>query len=408
MGKYVLLITFAGLLGMSYLGQQSLSTSQDTSEDLAERQRTVLARQIARSAFNKAASKLKRNWCTVPDNSSLRSYEQGEYRVTFASASAGDDSEEGEDDEGKGACSGKSITITATGYYPQAGSPDEVRYQIQGAVEQKTLVSGLFSGLTASGALSQLRVNGCGGGNCVSGVPPGGGQGRPGMNLPGSMAEDLNENGCPSDGWEKRDIVAGNGSVANECGVQVRSAADDEWVTGEMKKIESVLTSGGNADVTVCGNGNGGGPPGNGGGPPGNGGGPPGNGGGPFGFASMSYSGESVSNPPGSCAFRGNGGGSGILYVPPGESVRFNGRPTWNGLVYVAEGGSIRINGGGGVTNINGGLLMEENASFRMNGGNRIQYNPDELRKYVDLLPSIETTEITVTDRTAGVLQRDD
>ena len=93
------------------------------------------------------------------------------------------------------------------------------------------------------------------------------------------------------------------------------------------------------------------------------------------------------------------------MYVPPGESVRFNGNPTWNGLVYVAEGGSIRINGGGGVTNINGGLLMEKNSSFRMNGGNRIQYNPEELTKYVDLLPSIETTEVTVTDRVGKVME---
>ena len=48
---------------------------------------------------------------------------------------------------------------------------------------------------------------------------------------------------------------------------------------------------------------------------------------------------------------------------------------------------------------------MEKGSTFKMNGGNRVQYNPAELRKYVDLLPSIETTEVTVTDRRSKVVQ---
>jgi hypothetical protein len=406
MGKYALLLTFSVGLALAYFGQQSMQISSAANEDQVERQKTVLARQIARSAFNNAVSNIKRDWCSVPTGTEEPvPYEQGEYEVTFGFSGGG---EEGEDSSGEDSCAGKRITATVTSYYPGKEDTDKVSYQIEGTAEQRKMVSGLFSGLTASGALSQLRVNGCGGGNCVSG-DPGGGEGRPGMNLPGSMAEDLDGNGCPSNGWGKGDIVAGSESVANECGVQVRGAADDKWVTGKMSAIRSEIeseleSSNPSSDITVCGEG------GNDTGPPDDEDtgppedretGPP-NQRGPFALASMSAEIDNRGGrPPGDCSIDGEG----ILLVPEGKTARANGGPPrWDGFVYVEEGGTIRINGGGSTQSISGGLLMEGGSNFRMNGGERVQYDPDELRKYVDLLPSIETTEVTITDRTSKVV----
>jgi hypothetical protein len=105
--------------------------------------------------------------------------------------------------------------------------------------------------------------------------------------------------------------------------------------------------------------------------------------------------------------------------------LRINGTATWDGLVYVAEGGDVTIKGGGGKgsgkngnnnRNINGALLMEghkkndegeiENRSeFDMSGGNRVQYNPDKIRDYIDVSKyNKEITEVTTTDRKSCVL----
>ncbi len=431
MGKYALLITFAGVLGLSYLAQQSQSTSLDTSEDQAERQRTVIARQIARSAFNNGVSAVKRNWPTVPSDEQ-GAYEQGDYRLNFSSPSTG---EEGEEDEDDGSDEDKKINIASTGIFPQTGSPDEVRYLIEGVAEQKKVASGLFSGLTAGGVISFTGSSGkgCSGAACISGLTPNG-ENRRGMSLPGEMGEGKSDDWCPG-GFGPGQILGSGGKGGSDCDVQVRDKASDDWVKEKMSEMKSRITS--NKDkpeVTVCGEGNPGGGsgdnPGEGGeSNPGEGsdenpgkgnnksfggsfvvdlaGGPPG---GPRvrGSGTLQETGaegSSKGGPPGTCRFNGNKGGSGILYVPPGESLRFNGGATWDGLVYVADGGQVRINGGGGKTNINGGLLMEKGATFKMNGGNRVQYNPAELLKYVDLLPSIETTEVTITDRRSKVVQ---
>ncbi len=41
-----------------------------------------------------------------------------------------------------------------------------------------------------------------------------------------------------------------------------------------------------------------------------------------------------------------------------------------------------------------------------MNGGNAVQFNSDQLLKYIDTLPSIESTTTVVTDRTSRLLQK--
>ncbi|MCS4050551.1 hypothetical protein [Salinibacter ruber] len=43
---------------------------------------------------------------------------------------------------------------------------------------------------------------------------------------------------------------------------------------------------------------------------------------------------------------------------------------------------------------------------FSMNGGNAVQFNSDQLLKYIDTLPSIESTTTVVTDRTSRLLQK--
>jgi hypothetical protein len=62
MGKYTILATLAVALSLTVLSTQGMETDQETSEGQAERQKTVLARQIAASAFEMGMSELRRDY----------------------------------------------------------------------------------------------------------------------------------------------------------------------------------------------------------------------------------------------------------------------------------------------------------------------------------------------------------
>ncbi|MFO8098422.1 MAG: hypothetical protein R6T83_02230, partial [Salinibacter sp.] len=84
MGKYVLLLTFAALLGATYFTQYTSQTSTAASEDQAERQEEVLARQVARSAFSDGVSDVKRNFDSISDGETRQgTYENGDYQTVL-------------------------------------------------------------------------------------------------------------------------------------------------------------------------------------------------------------------------------------------------------------------------------------------------------------------------------------
>lgn len=357
MGKYILLLTFSVGLGLAYYAQQSQQTSVAASKDQAERQETVLARQIARSAFDKGLSEVKRNFSSISGSYEEEgSYEKGSYTVTYNAGT----------DEGE-----KVVPIEARGTYRGA------TYQISGTAREKVVMPGLFSGITADDDIDFVGSDGkgCSGLACILGNTENGDD-RPGMNLPGSM--DLDDSGCPEN-WNPEDIEGGPEETLNECGLHSRKETSSSWLSDKMKEIKKELQKHG-------------------------------------------Y--DSKCN--GGCEIKGNDEGSGVMYVPSGESLEIKGTSTWNGIVYVAEGGDVTIKGGGGKgsggsgknnRNINGALLMEghlkddegnieDPSEFDMSGGNRVQYDPDEIDDYINNMSSYneEITEVTITDRVSCVL----
>jgi len=152
------------------------------------------------------------------------------------------------------------------------------------------------------------------------------------------------------------DKVEGRGGG---CDVQSRHPNGDVWVNDQMAMLEDQIqskASKGSPEVTVC----------------------------------------------SSCKLSGDVTENGILYVTGKATIDGNAR--WNGLVYLDEGATVRINRGGGSRNINGGLVMESDAKLDMAGGNRVQYNSDQLRKYMSTLPALSTTAVQVADRSGTLL----
>lgn len=339
MGKYALLLAFASALGLAYFAQQSNQTSQDTSQDQAERQGTVIARQIARSAFNDGVSEVQRDFEGVTEGNRSGTYEQGKYRLEYDVSNAGTEN--------------KSVLITAEGTY------DETTYRIRGRAEQRSQVTSLFNGITASGLVTfQVKGGGCSGGPCVSGVDAGGGETRHGITLPHSADPDQ-----VCDEFDNE--VEG---VEDGCDVVSRTEERDKWVDSKMEELESEIISArenGAPEIVECDD----------------------------------------------CRMDKMEEDSGILYVT-GE-LTFNGDRTWKGIVYVDSFGSIRINGGGDARNINGGLLMEgateydDEEDFDMRGGNRVKYNTENIKKYIDILPSIESKSVQIADRSGGIVRSD-
>ncbi|MFB6229654.1 MAG: hypothetical protein ABEL04_00735 [Salinibacter sp.] len=352
MGKYIVLATLAIALSTTILANQGLRTDLDTNQSQVTRQETVLARQIALSAFEMGLSNLKRDFTSWRVQRTEVAYEGGTFDLTASGPSSGP------------------VSLTAVGHF------GGVTYRITGKAEQKEVVSGLFNGITAGGSVDfNVSGPGCSGGPCVSGIDPAGGENRRGISLPHSGTQDQDEKDVCDEFGDK---VEGKG---DGCDVSSRSQALEEWIDNEMDNLKSEIesqASRGSDDVTVCesgdnsGNGNGNGN---------------GNSGG----------------PSSSCRLNGSSTGSGILYVK-GDMV-INGQAQWNGPVYVADGGSIRINGGGGTANINGGLLMEGNTELDMNGGNRVQYNSEKIEKYFNTVSSLSTTIVQVTNRSGGLVR---
>ena len=354
MGKYALLLVFAAATALTVMSAQNNGTAQSSSAERGERQGVVLARQIARSVFNDGISEVERTFGTITDEVEEGTHEQGTYRLQYDATTA---------------AGGKTVDVTAEGTY------EEHTYQIQATVRKDTTVSSVFNAITASTPVDfTVKGGGCSGGPCVSGLDAGERVDRHGITLPNgesaeAVCDEFHSGGYDSD---TETNVEGRGGG---CDVQVRTSAHDDWVEDEMDKMDDTIQdaiANANPDVTEC-----------------------------TGCDLKDF--DDSEN-------------DGILYVTDGEFT-ISGDRQWNGLVFVANGGKIRFNGGGDARNINGGLVLQDWATyeqgkekkdddeFTMNGGNAVKFNSDQLLKYIDTLPSIESTTTVVTDRSSRLLQ---
>jgi len=351
MGKYAILVVFAAAAGLAFLNAQNNGTAQSASAERSERQGVVLARQIARSVYNDGISEVQRTFDSVGDKTDEGDHEHGTYWLQFDAEST---------------ANGKIVDVTAKGTY------GEYTYQIQSTVRKDTTVSSVFNAITASTPVDfSVQGGGCSGGPCVSGLDAGGRTDRHGITLPNGEDPDAVCDEFHSGDYDPSKDSNVEGTTGG-CDVQVRTSAHDDWVENQMDEMDATIQDAiadGNPDVTEC-----------------------------TGCDLKDF--DDSEN-------------DGILYVTDGEFT-VSGDRQWSGLVFVANGGTIRFNGGGDTRNINGGLVLQDWATyeqedsdddeFSMNGGNAVKFNSDELLKYIDTLPSIESTTTVVTDRSSQLL----
>lgn len=225
MGKYALLLTLAGVLGVTLLAQQSRHSSAETSESQGERQGTVIARQIARSAFSDGISAVKRNFDAIADSSTEGVHQGGTYILTFDTSTA-----EGE----------KIIDLTSEGTFQTD------TYRITGRTELDTVLTSLTNGITASTPITfTVKGGGCSGGPCVSGIDSAGVDDRHGITIPPGEDPSTICN-------EFDDKVEGK---EDGCDVKSRTTDRAEWIDQEMEQLEQEITDAadaGSGDVTVC------------------------------------------------------------------------------------------------------------------------------------------------------------
>lgn len=222
MGKYVVLAVLAVALGTTLLARQGMLTDLDTSESQANRQKQVLAREIARSAFEMGVSELRRDFENWRVDRTQVEHEGGYFDLKASGPSSGP------------------VTLTAVGYHGDAA------YEITGEADKDTTVSSLANGITASIPITfNVSGGGCSGDPCVSGFDEGGGDDRHGITLPpGADADAV----CD----EFNDKVVGKGEG---CDVKIRTQERDEWVESQMAQIDSEIQdaiAAGSDDVTEC------------------------------------------------------------------------------------------------------------------------------------------------------------
>lgn len=222
MGKYIVIIVLAAALGTTLLARQGMLMDLGTSASQADRQKQVLAREIARSAFEVGVSKLRRNFEGWRVDTSQVEHEGGFFDLTADGPSTGP------------------VLLEAVGYY------EGNAYEITGDVTKDTSVTSMMNGITASIPIDfEVSGGGCSGNPCVSGVDLGGGEDRHGITLPaGTDAGEI----C--DEFDGKVVGTGGG-----CDVKVRTEERDEWVKAQMEQLDGNIQGAidrGSEDVTVC------------------------------------------------------------------------------------------------------------------------------------------------------------
>lgn len=382
MGKYVLLMVFATALGLAYFSQQSYQTAQATSKERAERQEVVLARQIARSAFNKGMSRVKRG--VGEDLLDLGQedvrYEGGEFDLAYSNL------------ETKiiDKINWKRVDITAEGRFPV--EEPQTTYRITATARQA--ISEDVSAITA-GESVQFDPKGPGCKKCINGSDAAGGEDRAGVTLPPdgdpqSVCDAFkNGNGGGGKGKGNNNGGGGGGGVpiigaGDGCSVEKRSDDRDGEVDRVMEAIEDrILDSEDSPTVEI-------------------------------------YDGGDIENNT-------TPEDPGILYIEEGEEAKMS--QDWHGVVFISSSGGEESEGGfeedseedieagqltlNGNTSINGSVLMDKGAKFRLNGGGKgsgktsnIQYNTSSLLGLVDVLPMLGEP-VEITDRRGEVVRNE-
>lgn len=222
MGKYIVLAVLSVALASTLLARQGMLTDLETTESQANRQKQVLAREIARSAFEMGISELRRDFENWRVDRTQVQHEGGYFDL-----------------EASGPTSGP-VSLTAVGYH------GERAYEITGEATKDSTVSSLANGITASIPITfDVSGGGCSGNPCVSGFDVAGGEDRHGISLPP---------GADVDGIcdEFDDKVVGRGGG---CDVKARTEERDDWVESQMVQLNSEIQDAidaGSTEVTVC------------------------------------------------------------------------------------------------------------------------------------------------------------
>lgn len=371
MGKYALLLTFALVLGTTLLARQGMQTDRDTSASQADRQKEVLARQIARSVFDRGISELRRDYAEGRDlNIDSISGETIEHKgVSFELRES--DPDESRTTTAVGVLTGSgnadgSVSVTAKGHY------EDAKYRIRADVVRG--VDG-FSGLGVEGGLSS--VNAKGDKFLVSGrdtdpvdqneTPThgsGGGADQPGMRLNDGTSANNVKDEFPDDQVVG---VNGNGDVVNE-----EHTVDLDALAQEIKD-DSTHSRADLDDGSTVG----------------------------------SQSDPAIVAVDGDLKLTGDTHGIGALLVEGNFVMR--GDVQWEGLVLVRNGDAEVDTEGDllGNARIFGSLMQQTSGSgtLEIGGSVRMQYSTKALKVLTDVLPTMgEAATLRVTNRSSKML----
>lgn len=346
MGKYILLSVLATALGTGILMLDSQRTSVDTTKNEAEREEAIIARQIARSAFNRGLSTLKQNFGTSREDLTDVPYEGGSFDLTSTGPSGGP------------------VDLTVVGKYNDAA------YRISATVLRD--VNG-FPGLGIQGSLGS--VNASGNKFLVSGldtnpVDPnddpdhgsGNGTDRHGMRLDDSGSANLVKGEYPDD---QVIGINGEGDVAHKpipVDLDVLSQQIESNVTHTVDDLSGTIGSVDNPAVVAV---------------------------------------------DGDLTLTGNVHGIGALYVDGNFKMR--GDAQWEGIVLVNNGdASVDTEGDiNGNARVFGSFLQKTNGSGNLEiaGSVRMQYSSKALKVLEGILPAVqESISIQVTNLTKETL----
>jgi len=366
MGKYVLLVTLASATALSLYAGQFQRAQVNAQEERADRQKIVLARQIARSAHASGVSEMKRQFGV-----GLNQCEQHEGGTFELSTSP---------------FSGDSVQVQAVGRYgtDDCGCTDCPQYSIRSTAVLEQ--NGSFSALTFDGALESANLSGGGRGPVISGKDAAGEQDRNGVSLSETGDEKrMREEFCKRSGSDVQGI-GGNCDVIHDPDIDLEPLDEEVSDLAEEQSThegEDLCGAGGGRD-----RGRGGGA-----------------GRGSVGSAER----PAVVEIEDDCKLSGNSGGTGILYVD-GGSLTMTGNSEWEGMILVAEEGEFKASKG--TPRVEGSVAFYEGGSLDMRGTASIQYNSDrirELREAFDiralkqLVEAPAREEVRMTNRSQGV-----
>lgn len=363
MGKYVLLITLGVSAALAAYAGQFKSAQVEAGEEITDRQKLVLARQIARSAYASGASELKRNFSASLNQ--CKRLDGGTFELTTSPLP------------------GDTVQVRAVGRHGADGCSctDCPQYAISG--EATLDPNGSFSALTFDGPLESANLSGGGRGPVISGNDASEEQDRNGVSLSRAADEQkMKEEFCKRFDSDVQGIGGG-------CDVVHDPDIDLSALNQEVSDLAENQST--HSESALCGGGKRRGK----GGPKGSG---------PEG--SVGSSGRSaVVTIEGNCKLSGKSGGTGILYVD-GGSLTMTGNSEWKGLVVVSGEGSFKASKGtprvlGNVSFYDGGALdMRGTASVQYSSGQLAQLQEEyELSALEELKNSSAQEEVRMTNR---------